>query len=448
MRSLLLSKISEILLSSPSPAPDITISGYAVDTRLLKKNDLFFALGGNRVDGHHYLFEAQKRGAIGAVVSKAYQGAKPDNFFFIQVEDPLVALQTLAKEVLSRCSSRIIAVTGSLGKTTTKSFIQTLLSSKYHTAVSPGNSNSQVGLPLSILNHTSGNEDVLILEMGMTHPGQISRLIEIAPPEVAVLTSVALVHACNFNTMEEIAWTKAEIFQHPCTRFGVIHRDLPDFKGIVQASPCAKRTFSLKFREADYYFEEEAAGLLEQGKDTKLCLKKFQLQGKHHLQNLLAAVAVARYFDLSWDEIGERIPFLQVPEGRFQFVAKNGILFLNDAYNAAELSVKAALEALPNPSPGGRKIAVLGGMTELGKFSEGCHQRVGEHALNYVESMYCLGDECYPIHKIWVNAGRKAELFSSLSDLLAYLKKDLRPSDVVLIKGSNSKQMWKLIEDL
>lgn len=447
MRSLTLPQISSILHHNVA-SPAKTVLGYCVDTRNLKPDELFFALKGECVDGHDYLVEAQKKGAVAAVISKTYTGPLPVNLFLIPVEDPLHALQEIARQVIANTSSRIVAITGSIGKTTTKEFVHTLLSGKYRTSASPGNSNSQIGLPLSILNHTTGEEEVLIFEMGMTNSGEILKLIQIAPPEVSVLTSIALVHACNFDSIDDIAWAKAEIFQHVHTPLGILHRDIPCYDKILKATPCRKLSFSLTSQNADYTIDPENSIKLKANVEGQsIRLDCFHLPGKHNMHNLLAAIAVARHFNVCWDEIQQRIGLLQLPERRLQFVTQKEILFINDSYNAAELSVKAALESLPKPIGRGRKIAVLGSMMELGKFSDESHRRVGEHALNCVEEIYCFGEECRPIYEIWKKAGKKVELFHDFSALLLCLRRILKPSDVVLIKGSRSKQMWKILEE-
>lgn len=448
MRSLSLSQVSNILHHA-TLLPNAQIPGYCVDSRNLKRGELFFALKGERIDGHDYLFEAEQKGAAAAVVSCKYMGAEPSRLPLIRVSNPLHSLQKIARHVLAAGHSRIVAITGSLGKTTTKEFVNTLLKEKYITATSPGNNNSQVGLPLSILNHTNGNEEILIFEMGMSQPGHLSGLIEIAPPEVSVLTSVALVHACNFNSIEDIAWAKSEIFGCNATRLGIICHDIPIYEDILSVGSCRKQSFSRLSQNADYSIDLENQNLLKANLESKsIFLDGFNIPGKHNLLNLLAAVAVARYFHVTWEEIRQRLPLLQLPDKRLQLVARNGILFINDSYNAAEPSVIAALENMPKPMGQGRRIAVLGGMAELGKFSNDCHRRVGEHALNHVEEMYCLGEECQPIYESWKIFGRKVELFHDFSDLLDCLKKALKPSDVVLIKGSNAKQMWKIIEEI
>lgn len=447
MRKMALDQAANVL-NCKGHFPEAPIQGYCTDSRLLNKGELFFALKGEKVDGHAYLNDVQQKGALAAVVSKEYQGDAGDLPLLV-VEDPLAALQMLAKTALLQTPVRVVAITGSIGKTSTKEFTKTLLSTQFRVASSPGNSNSQVGIPLAILNHSTGEEEIIVLEMGMTEPGNLTRLVQIAPPEVAVITNVALVHAWNFESIEEIAWAKAEILSHPDTRLAILYQGIPNFSGISRLGNSRKISFSTTCSEVDFGVDPADKHLLHDyaAKET-VYLGPLPVPGKHNLHNLLAAVAVARYFEIDWQQIKEGISKLELPERRLQFIRRNEILFLNDSYNATELSVKAALETLPQPEGKGRKIAVLGSMMELGKFSDDCHHRVGEHALDHVEELFCLGDECTPMCEVWKNAGRPVSFFKNRSELIACLRERLKPSDIVLLKGSRSKELWKILDEL
>lgn len=428
--------------------PSLPIQGYATDSRLLRAGELFFALKGERVDSHDYLEEVYHRGAIAAVVSQSYRREIP-GLFLIPVEDPLQSLQKLAHESLKSHPARIVAITGSVGKTTTKEMTAHLLSTQYRVAASPGNQNSQVGLPLAILNHTTGEEDILVLEMGMTLPGQLKTLVQMAPPEVAVLTCAALVHACHFRSLEEIAWTKSEIFSHPNTCLGIIHREIPDFEQICLATPCPKKSFSILSPLADYGLDpSDPTFFLSRAENKTLSLQHFLLPGKHNLHNLAAALAVACYFKVDLEKIQQALPTLTLPERRLKFIHHKECLFVNDSYNASEVSVKAALEILPKPEKEGRKIAVFGSMLELGAFSDECHQRIGEFALDHVDALCCLGKECHPMVAVWEKAGRPVYFFEERAHLVDSLRQILKGDDVVLLKGSRSKELWKILEEL
>ena len=283
--------------------------------------------------------------------------------------------------------------------------------------------------------------------MGMTAPGNIARLAYIAPPEVAVITNISLVHACSFESLEEIALTKAEIFSQSKTRLGILPYETPNYFLISQQGHCHKLSISTFSSEADYFLDESCIVHAKVEKKN-IPIGSVSLPGKHNRHNFLTAAVVARHFNIGWEEIIKEMPHLKLPEKRLQFIDHKGIHFLNDSYNAAENSVKGALEALPLPKAGGRKIAILGSMMELGKFSVGCHTRVGEYALTHVDSVFCLGEECQPIYEIFKRAGRDSEIFLERDQLVLHLRSVLRPSDVVLLKGSCSKELWKVLDEL
>lgn len=408
-----------------------TFFHFCTDSRLVKPGSLFFALKGERVDGHSFLSQVAKSGAIGAVVQENYSG--PDyGLELIRVGSVLETLQQMAREWLAECRVRVVAVTGSVGKTTTKEFISALLKQKYRVAASPGNSNSQVGLPLSILNHLKEGDQILVQEMGMTEAGQLSQLVSIAPPEVAVITMVALVHACNFPSIREIALAKAEVLSHENTKLGIIHREIENFDEVCRVGSCKKVSFSLHNLD----------------KDMEALIGSLPVPGEHNRQNLLAAIAVARYFSLDWEEIQRGIRTLVLPERRLQFVEKKGVQFINDAYNASEVSMKASFKALPKPQKSGKTVAVLGEMLELGKFSETCHREVGEAALSAVDAVICYGPGCQPIVHCWERAKKPVKWTSDWVELMQFIREAANPGDVVLLKGSRAKELWKVIEEL
>ena len=393
-----------------------------MDSRHAKPGNLFFALKGERTDGHAFLEDVAKKGCSAAVVAKNYDG--PDyGLVIIRVDDVLHTLQMLAKSVLEESTSRIIAVTGSLGKTTTKDFIHSLLKHKYRVAASPGNYNSQIGLPLAILNHLKGDEEFVILEMGMTEAGQINKLVNIAPPEIAVITTVALVHAENFDSLKEIALAKGEIFSHPKTHVAIMHREMEFYEELTQIGTCRKIPVV-----------------------SRSC--QLAVQGVHNQQNFMVAATVVHVLGMEWDEIENASQSLTLPERRLERVERQGVLFINDSYNAAVPSVKSALASIPQPGPGGRRIAFLGTMPELGKFSDQCHREVGEFSLNCVDKMYCLGLECQPIYETWKKAKRPVLWSIERAELVESLSNELREGDVVLLKGANKLRLWEVIDDL
>lgn len=421
--------------------------GVSVDSRLHQPENLFFALPGMKTDGHLFLKEIASKGAAGAVVKNDYQG--PDyGLTLLHVEDPLESLQNLGKEILRRSQSRVVAVTGSVGKTTTKDFIKTLLLEKFQVAASPGNSNSQIGLPLAILNHTTGHEDIIVLEMGMTHQGNIRKLIHMAPPECVVITSVAFVHACNFESLEDIARAKAEILEHAHTQVAIINCEMDHYDAISKIGTCQKVSFAYNNPLTDYTLSpQQSDNYTVKFHEQIFHLGQFPIPGQHNQTNFLAAIACVRYFGMDFEEIAAGMKKLVLPPLRWQTTEKEGIHFINDAYNSSPIAVKAALMNIPTPKPGGCRVAVLADMLELGKFSEKSHREVGDYALNYVDRMFCYGTESLYILDSWQKANRPVQWFSQREELLHALKKDLKAGDVVLVKGSRGTQLSKLLDE-
>ncbi|MBI3508101.1 MAG: UDP-N-acetylmuramoyl-tripeptide--D-alanyl-D-alanine ligase [Chlamydiia bacterium] len=425
----------------------IEITGYRIDSRLVEPQDLFFALKGETTDGHHHLQQAKEKGAVAAVVSSSYTG--PDwGLVLIQVDDPLLALQTLARHSLQEEKElKIIGVTGSVGKTTTKEFIATLLSGQYKTGKSERSYNTKRTLPITVLNRQEGLE-VLVLEMGMSDPGDIRKLVEIAPPDIAVLTKVALAHAAFFpGGVEEIARGKIEIFSHPKTSLAILDHALHHFPEVVEKIAPPKLSFSIDDPKADYFLCLQGMGVIdERGVRAYQCALPFQQP--HILHNLIAAIALARSLKIEWDVIHQQLPLLQLPSMRFEQFEKNGVLFINDAYNANPESMRAALSSLPEPKEGGKKIAVLGTMCDLGKFSHEAHWEVGRLARGLIDHLLVLGDEAAPLCKAFQESQKPAEFFLDPDPLVKRLKELIRFGDVVLVKGSRAMKMETLFEQL
>ncbi|MCH9627419.1 MAG: UDP-N-acetylmuramoyl-tripeptide--D-alanyl-D-alanine ligase [Chlamydiales bacterium] len=420
------------------------VKGVAIDSRKVKPGDLFFALPGNRVDGHDYLEEIAAKGAAGAVVSETYRGPA-FNIPLLHVPDVLEALQDMARKSLEKRQTKVIAISGSLGKTTVKDFAATLIGAHFHVFASPESYNSQATVPLSIL-MADETEDYLILEMGMSHAGHLKKLISIAPPDIALLSTVAVQHAANFSDgLAGISREKASLFSHPKTELGIFHRDIHYYDEVYQTGACPKMTFSTTSKEADYYLELIEDGVKISHKGEAPVDIPLSLPNPAHYQNFLAAVCLARAVGVEWSVIQKAAPLVHLPSMRFEKVMKEGIVFINDAYNANPDSMKAALENLPQPEPGGKTIAVLSEMDALGMYTEGAHAQVAETALHHADLLLCVGSRCETMHKIWKREKRAVELFENRADLQEGLKACVRTGDVVLLKGARSYALDQLL---
>ncbi|HSX38135.1 MAG TPA: UDP-N-acetylmuramoyl-tripeptide--D-alanyl-D-alanine ligase [Chlamydiales bacterium] len=436
MRNIPLSQIAQSLeIAWNKPLP---VAGYQIDSRNIRQNELFFALKGEQTDGHRFLGEVSRRGALGAVVEKSYTGPNFGLYLF-PVQNVQAALQELAREDLSASGAKVIGITGSVGKTTTKDFLAELLMAKYRVGCTPGNYNTKLTLPLSILNR-EGGEEIFVLEMGMSEPGDIAALLQIAQPEVALVTKVALAHAAHFpGGLEEIAKAKAEIFSSPKLKTAIYFQELSQYSSFRNA-PGEKVVFSLKDRGADYFLSSQGSHFVLDERGVRAYQFDLPFQATHLLHNFLAAAGAARLLKLEWDQINARLPFLKPPKMRFEKIEKEGIVFINDAYNANPESMKAAFCSLPQPEKGGKRIAVLGTMSPLGSFSKNAHEEIGELALEYFDIALVFGEEAKPLFESF-SIKKPAEFFMDLKKLKARLTNLMSPGDVVLVKGSRNMQM-------
>lgn len=395
-----------------------------IDSREVEEGDLFFALKGDKSDGHLYLAEAKARGAVAAVVSKRCEIDLPQ----ILVDDTLVALQKAAKRRLEIEGSKVFGVTGSVGKTTTKDFLATLLQERYRTFSTPKNHNTKLSLPMALLNMPSKME-WLVLEMGMTHTGDIAKLVQIAPPYMALITKIAYAHAVNFSSIEEIARGKAEIFSHTKTKMGIIPNDFPLKEEIAIPWILAQNATRC---QGKLYIDGQPFG-------------PFHLPGPHNCHNAALAILAARLVGMEDEEIRRALPNLKLPPQRLEYSTRHGIDFLNDSYNANKASMLGALDSLKE-FPHGRKIAVLGEMLELGDLSDSHHEEVGRHAVGCVDALFCYGPKSLPLYRTWEKRGLTAFHFEDKRALGEELKRFSTGGDLILVKASKSNALWTILD--
>jgi UDP-N-acetylmuramoyl-tripeptide--D-alanyl-D-alanine ligase len=417
------------------------IEGFRQDSRLIQPSDLFFALPGDRVDGHAFLREVAKKGAEAAVISKQYKGPSY-GLSLLAVEDVMDALHLLAQVLFSKRSTRIIAVTGSVGKTTIKEFIATLLSAQFRVAKTPGNANSRIGVPLALLN-ADREADIFVVEMGMSQKRQIAKLVSIAPPEIVVITNIGLAHSAYFpEGLESIAQAKAEILSSNKTRLAILGSNVGNFSAIKNSS-LLKKNYGLS----------EGLDLYLQTHDKKFCLREktgcssffpLPFQAEHLWENFCGAALVAREFGICWEKIIEQTEQLKTISHRFTIIEKKWIVFVDDSYNASVSSMRAAFKSLPKAR--GKTIAALGDMKELGQFTATCHLEVAKYALEVTDILLCLGEDCSLMVELFIKNKRKAYLYHDFQDLYKAVHALAEQGDVVLIKGANSHQLWRLLD--
>jgi len=466
---LTLADVLEALTGTRPEAASLIISEAAIDSRLVIPGALFVALPGERVDGHDYVEEAFRRGAHLALVQKdlsarlncvdVRNGKLPESLpeapFCLWVEDTLKALQSIAGFWRRKLNIRVVGITGSVGKSTTKELIYEVLSQRYHTLKSPGNLNNEIGLPLTLLRLSSGYERA-VLEMGFYVPGEISFLCDLALPQVGVITNVGTVHAERAGSQEAIARGKAELVQAlPPAPNGVaiLNYDDPWVRPMAAQTQAQTLFYGLD-PEADLWADEiESQGLkgilfrLHYRQET-LYLRAPMI-GQHSVHTVLRATAVGLAEGLSWQEI---VTGLQQGHTQLRLMAvhtESGALVLDDTYNASPESTMAALNLLNELS--GRRIAVLGDMLELGPYEKQGHELVGIRAAQVARLLVAVGNRGKMIAEAARQAGmssRQITWVETVPEAITVLQGLLKADDVVLVKGSHGLHMERIVSAL
>ncbi len=447
---LALSRIAEFVSATGVLAHEELVQGYSIDSRTVGKGELFFAVKGERLDGHDFVEQALEKGAAAAVVRKAQLGRYPEKTRLLAVEDTLVALQTLATAVRKLWGKPLIAVTGSAGKTTTKEAIAHVLSAKFRVLKSEGNFNNHFGLPLMLLK-LEPEYDVAVIEMGMSHAGEIRALAKIAQPEIGVVTNVAPVHLEFFDSLARIARAKYELVESlPTGGTAVLNADDEyvsqfgrDFKGKVvlygTRATSDVRAESLQSRGAEgAEFDVVIGGVREHA--------KLPLVGEHNVLNALAAVAVGLERGLKLAEAVGALATLAAADKRGQVLQVGNITVINDCYNSNPKALEAMVDALATMTAK-RRIVVAGEMLELGPAGEEMHRRAGEHiAEKKIDVLVGVRGLAQASVEGARQAGAQAEFLATPEEAGEWLAREARAGDVVLLKASRGVKLEKALE--
>jgi UDP-N-acetylmuramoyl-tripeptide--D-alanyl-D-alanine ligase len=439
--------------------PATPIGRVSIDTRTLAPGDFFVALRGERFDGGRFVGEAVGRGAAGVLVHTADAGgADVGPAVVIEAADTTRALQDVGRFVRRASQARVVAITGSAGKTTTKEITADLLAARYTVFRNKGNLNNHIGLPLSLLELRSGPE-VAVVELGMNHPGEIRTLIGIAEPEVRVWTNVGDAHIGFFDSADAIAEAKAEILEH--TRPGdVLVANADDPRVMSRARSFAGRviTFGVEQNADVQATDVQLQGLEGTTATVRTPQGVFRLRspllGSGNLLNALAATAVAVEFGVSLDVIAERIAALKPAYHRGELLRlPGGLTLIDDSYNSSPAALKQSLELVAAARGSARKAAILGEMLELGPHALRLHEESGARAATVgLDLLITVGsDAARAMAEAAVRAGMRASAVSHVSD--AGQAADLalqrtRPGDLVLVKGSRGVGLDSLVERL
>ena len=365
------------------PRAPAKVRGVSIDTRSLSHDALFVALKGAQTDGHAFVAEAKAKGACGAVVDRAAGVAMPRDLPLLRVADPLRALQGLAAAYRRSCSATVVAITGSAGKSTVKELIADMLERHGRTARTVGNWNNHIGLPLSIL-AMEPRARFGVFEIGINHPGEMEPLCDLLQPDHGVITSIGPSHVEHFGSVEAIAEEKARLLAHvPACGKVVCPADDPFFPNLAAAARGAVITTSME-GPADYAGERAKRTLhrltVREALSGDCETLSLPVEGAFFARDVLLAVAVARSLGVSWASVTRALAAYRGMPQRWERRGINGVLFIDDSYNANPISMRASLQAFEELAGPGKKWMVLGGMLELGEEEEQHHRRVGQDA--------------------------------------------------------------------
>src|SRR5215210_2826575 len=456
-------------LTNLRPISTTVITEAVIDSRQVIPGSLFVAIPGEKVDGHDFIEEAFRRGASFALIQRDTNGsyrtidlraissmdALPREGLVsplcLRVENTVTALQQIARYWRRKLNLRVIGITGSVGKSTTKELVAEVLSTRYRTLKSPGNLNNEIGLPLTILRLSTGHQRA-VLEMGFYVPGEIAFLCGIALPQVGVVTNIGTVHAERAGSQEAIARGKAELVQAlPPAPEGVaiLNFDDPWVRRMEERTKARVFFYGLS-REA-HLWADNVVGLGLEGIRFRLHYAgetlhvKIPLIGRHSVHTALRAAAVGLTEGMNWQEILEGLHQGHTQLRLAAVRSQTGALLLDDTYNASPESMLAALNLLSELD--GRKVAVLGDMLELGPYERSGHEMVGLRAAQVANVLLTLGERAHIFAEAARRAGMKKSAvleFNEYDPLVEWLKNNLTKDDAVLIKGSHGLRMDRI----
>lgn len=415
-----MNKAVKIMQGKSTVASNELVRGVSIDTRTLVPGQLFFALKGEHTDGHKYVTEAFKKGAIGVVVQNEVNVANE-----ILVNDTLFALGELARNYRNKFNSRIIAITGTNGKTTVKNLVAKILKTKYRIIFTKKSFNSLIGLPLTIF-EISGDEDYIILEMGTSNSGEIKRLCDIAQPLIGIITNIGPGHIKGLGSIEGVKKEKMALIKSlPDNGFGIIGANID---GVNK-----KNIFRISLKDAkDIRVGEDGSFFSYRGNEFFT-----PLLGLDNIFNCLIALALADKLQIDITEQQYALATIIAEPGRLEPIKHNDLLIINDTYNANPISMHSAIDFVFNLNR--KKILVLGDMLELGKESEQYHREIGKYAQEHCDLL--------------LTTGQQAELYGGIhftdrDKLVDYLCRYLIGEEVILIKASRAMKFEEIVRKL
>ena len=431
--------------------PAQVVTGISTDTRTIGEGDLFLALHGEKFDGHQFLDAAVHRGALGAITSAATLGVSfPPQFALIEVENTLSAYQQIATRYRRTMPMKMVAITGSNGKTSTKDLTAAVLGNRYQVLRTQGNFNNHLGVPMTLL-RAARSDEYAVLEMGMNHPGEIAPLAAMADPDIAVVTNIGTAHLEFMGSRAAIAQEKGSLVEavHPAGCVVLAAED--EFTtGISRRSTA--RIVTVGFSKGDVRAQniryDESGTTYTLICDHGHIETRLPIPGRHMVLNSLLAAAVGQACGLPLEQCAAALATANLSHGRLERKTVCKLQILDDSYNANPDSMTAALETLANLPVSGRRIAVLGRMGELGAESERGHRQVGDAAAHVkIHQLLTVGAEAEYIAENARAAGLTDVLaVSGVEEAARWISKSANSDDLILIKGSRSAGMERILQ--
>lgn len=424
---------------------DDEINFFSQDSRQMKNGGMYIPLKGERFDGHNFIESAFQTGAQ-AIISE--KDVKYEDKIVIKVKDTYQALKDMASYLRNHRPVKVVGVTGSVGKTSTRDMVYSVVKQKYKTLKTEGNYNNEIGLPLTILRYH--DEEVLVLEMGMNHLQEMSRLSMIARPDIACITNVGTAHIGELGSRENILKAKLEITDGMKEGSTLIINQDNDMLQTVEL-PHLNVVRVGKGKEASiqasHIILEETKSSFEVEYQGKKEIIEVPVQGEHNISYALIAIAVGIALNISLEDIKKGIQEFKLTKNRMDILEKNHKTVIDGTYNASVDSMKSSIDVLANYKK--RKVAILADMLELGDYSQQLHEEVGSYvASKGIDILVCVGKEAKYIYQKARESMKDVYYFESNQEVIDRLDELLKEDDVILVKGSHSMNLKEVVEKI
>lgn len=424
---------------------DDEINFFSQDSRQMTNGGMYIPLKGERFDGHNFIESAFQTGAQ-AIISE--KNVNYEDKIVIKVKDTYQALKDMASYLRNHRPVKVVGVTGSVGKTSTRDMVYSVVKQKYKTLKTEGNYNNEIGLPLTILRYH--DEEVLVLEMGMNHLQEMSRLSMIARPDIACITNVGTAHIGELGSRENILKAKLEIINGMKEGSTLIINQDNDMLQTVEL-PHLNVVRVGKGKEASiqasHIVLEETKSSFEVEYQGKKEIIEVPVQGEHNISNALIAIAVGIELNISLEDIKKGIQEFKLTKNRMDILEKNHKTVIDGTYNASVDSMKSSIDVLANYKK--RKVAILADMLELGDYSQQLHEEVGSYvASKGIDILVCVGKEAKYIYQKARESMKDVYYFESNQEVIARLDELLKEDDVILVKGSHSMNLKEVVEKI